>query len=187
MSVSSPGEPRKEARPGLCPGPAKSIALGTNNQAPTQHSCHQAQSGVPIRVKSVWVMTFVNRIKELHAAGRRLQLGHAIKRPSPGYPGLGHAIRRTAVIRRVTANGGEQPGTANHCLCKITGDHTNNSRKRRARCRARYSSSGRSISTRIAATLPPNPERGRLFRPYSARCCLEAGAGGAAPTAGCGM
>jgi hypothetical protein len=30
MSVSGPGEPGKEARPGLCPGPANGTALGTN-------------------------------------------------------------------------------------------------------------------------------------------------------------
>jgi len=30
MSVSGLGEPGKEARPGLCPGPAKGKALGTN-------------------------------------------------------------------------------------------------------------------------------------------------------------
>src|SRR4051812_21867488 len=30
MSVSGLGEPGKEVRPGLCPGPAKGIALGTN-------------------------------------------------------------------------------------------------------------------------------------------------------------
>jgi hypothetical protein len=36
----------------------------------TQHSCHQTQSRVPIRVKSVWIMIILNRINGLHAAGR---------------------------------------------------------------------------------------------------------------------
>jgi hypothetical protein len=33
MSVSGPGNPGREARPGLCPGPAKGAALGTSLSA----------------------------------------------------------------------------------------------------------------------------------------------------------